>query len=73
MFFRRGARVEGTVDYRLILVVVWLRSRSLPYFRSSGMLRTLRTLLLQNGTGHLSLAVELELEERPPRVLEARL
>ena len=29
--------------------------------------------LLQNGTGHLSLAVELELEERPARVLEAGL
>jgi hypothetical protein len=30
----------------------------------------LRTLLLENGTGHLSLAVELELEEGSPGVLE---
>jgi hypothetical protein len=37
-------------------------------------LRTLRTLLLQNGTGHPSLAVELELEEkRSYGGLEARL
>ena len=51
-----------------------VRSRglySLPLQRDA--LRALRTLLLQNGTGHLSLAVELELEERPSRVLEARL
>jgi hypothetical protein len=32
----------------------------------------LRTLL-QNGTGHISLVVELELEDRPSRVREARL
>ena len=32
----------------------------------------LRTLL-QNGTGHLSLAIELEFEERPARILEAGL
>src|SRR5688572_13750348 len=38
-----------------------------------GALRTLRTLLLHNGAGHLALAIELELEERPARVLEAGL
>ena len=37
------------------------------------LLRALRTLLLQHGTGHLSLAVDQEIEEGSSRVLEARL
>src|SRR5688500_21233 len=36
-------------------------------------LNTLRTLLLQNGTGHPSLGIELEIEEGSTGVLEARL
>ena len=52
-------------------VVLAPRAALLPLQRHA--LRALRTLLLQNGTGHLSLAVELELEDGPARVLEARL
>ena len=36
-------------------------------------LRSLRTLLFQNGAGHPPLAVDLELEERPSRILKADL
>ena len=36
-------------------------------------LRPVRTLLLQNGAGHLPLRVKLKLEDRPSRVLEAGL
>ena len=35
-------------------------------------LRPLWTLLLENGTRHLALPVDLELEDRPARILEAR-
>src|SRR4051812_39341255 len=37
------------------------------------LLRPLRTLLLQNGSRHLALTIDLEIKEGPPGVLEARL
>ena len=80
--------VELRRDYRTILALSLLAERRVERLRDSSVarvaivallplqrdaLRALGTLLLQNGSGHLSLGVDLELEEGTPGILEARL